>query len=99
MTFRGSAHRSSLPIAGQRSVKLASLQVGSRWSGRIKRVFLALQDIEENDLIAAIDNNISRVQAVVLSDYGKSVFSLRLLKHVIGAAFERTIPVFCRSEV
>ncbi len=55
---------------------------------------LSLQVGEEDDLIATSERNISKVQAVVLSDYGKGVLSRRLLERVIGAARERNIPVF-----
>ena len=49
---------------------------------------------EQTALMAAIDTHLADVQALVLSDYGKSALSQPLLAHAIGAARARNIPVF-----
>ena len=55
---------------------------------------LPLQADEERDLVAAVERNLPRAQAVVLSDYGKAVLSRGLLERVIGMARGRGLPVF-----
>jgi D-beta-D-heptose 7-phosphate kinase / D-beta-D-heptose 1-phosphate adenosyltransferase len=54
----------------------------------------ALDSEEEAALIIAARGAIAAVDAVILSDYGKSVLGPRVLETVIAAARERDIPVY-----
>jgi D-beta-D-heptose 7-phosphate kinase / D-beta-D-heptose 1-phosphate adenosyltransferase len=54
----------------------------------------ALDSDEEAALIAAARDAIPAVDALILSDYGKSVLGPRVLETVIAAAQERGIPVY-----
>ena len=54
----------------------------------------ALQPAEEAGLLAAIDAQLDRAQAVILSDYGKAALSARIIGHVIAQSRGRGIAVF-----
>jgi D-beta-D-heptose 7-phosphate kinase / D-beta-D-heptose 1-phosphate adenosyltransferase len=53
-----------------------------------------IEGTEEKALIAAIDQTIGSVDAVVLSDYGKGVLNRKILRATISRARVRQIPVF-----
>jgi D-beta-D-heptose 7-phosphate kinase/D-beta-D-heptose 1-phosphate adenosyltransferase len=53
-----------------------------------------LQPEEEAGLLAAVDAEIARAAAVILSDYGKGVLAPALIAHVMRAAQARGIGVF-----
>ena len=53
-----------------------------------------LDETEERQLAAAVERSLPRVDAVILSDYGKAVLSPALIADVIGRARALTIPVY-----
>ena len=55
---------------------------------------LPLQPEEEAGLLSAVDAEIGRAAAVILSDYGKGVLAPALIAHVMRAAQARGIGVF-----
>lgn len=55
---------------------------------------LPLQTMEAEMLCAAIDARLDEADVVILSDYGKGVCDGMVVRHLIGAARLRDIPVF-----
>ena len=70
-------------IAGRQQVVRADDESGA-----------ALFEEEATALMAAIDAQVTRCQALVLSDYGKSVLSQQVVAYAIDAAKAAGIPVF-----
>ncbi len=53
-----------------------------------------LSSDEEDAVVEAVSLHVTGAAVVVLSDYGKSTLSSRVIRHVMSAAADRGIPVF-----